>query len=412
MPLSIPRQRETISPEVTGYHRSYKDGAATGYNIESVTAFQSKSMSDFVTPGYQRLVRNGEIINNACTMVVTEQQVIGSGTYYGVRASDSAIYEVRGNGSLTNWLAWASGFNPALLQAPDVVSLRRESQAKALAQVDSSPYQMLEDVGELAETIRFLKRPFTSFVRLGKRFRRDVKLKRKLNGRDVRSYSEASASVWLEYRFAIMPLVRSMLTLWEAAGTDIHRPKRRTARGIVGDLSSPASGSYLQYWSPTWIRFMIDDKVETTMKSGILYTVDNPVESLSFKYGLRLADIPETAWNLLPLSFMVDRVVDISTSIRGITNLANPSIQMLAGFTVEKTTAERTTSAQSIDPNGWGSISLGPDAVYYKSFLYERSVWTPSLMDATPTLHLKKLANSATKLTDLVALGISLFSKR
>jgi hypothetical protein len=152
------------------------------------------------------------------------------------------------------------------------------------------------------------------------------------------------------------------------------------------------------------VHFSVEDRITYDASAHCLYEVDNPVESFQFKYGLRFEDIPETAWNLLPLSFMVDRVVDISAFWRSVTNLSNPSTHFLAGSTRVKYTHERFISAYDIEPGGWGVITLGPDMNYHKSFIYDRVLWSPSFVDTIPTLDLKGLVNSATKITDLSAL--------
>jgi hypothetical protein len=302
-------------------------------------------------------------------------------------------------------LATSTGFSaPALLQ-PDFQALEQGAKQKCLALIDSSPYEFAEDVGELGTTVAYFNQNLLRIVKLVKGMRKAALKAALRNGKKVLSHPEALASVWLEYRFAIMPLVRSCESLKEALQDQVHRPKRRNARGILKDSSEGSTGNYTAtggFGLP--VNFRVVDHVSCDVAAHCLYEVDNPVEDFFYKYGLRLQDIPETAWNLMPLSFMVDRIVNLSGFFRGITNLTNPSIKKLAGSYRYKYSYERTISAQSIDAGSWGLINLNPDTNYTYSFTYSRSVWDPTFVDTIPTLDFKGLYDSVTKTADLVAI--------
>jgi hypothetical protein len=106
---------------------------------------------------------------------------------------------------------------------------------------------------------------------------------------------------------------------------------------------------------------------------------------------------------------MVDRLVNIKNSVDGIVNLGNPDLEILAGWVVSKDTVETYVSLLSVNQPGWTSSLAPSDTVYSRTFTYKRDVWEPGLVDVIPALTLGGLFDSATKISDLAALGIKLF---
>jgi len=369
-------------------------------------------MSDVVVPDYYERIRQGAIINNPCAMTVDLFEVVGSGIYAGRRLSDNALYEVKGDGSLTAWLyAWNTqkpNFGSAV-PTLDKSAIQHRAELKALTHVDSSPYEFLEDVGELRETYSFLTGKFSSVRRLAKTFNKATRSAMRNKGRIARNYATASADVWLEYRFAVMPLVRSALSLTEAIGQNVIVPKRRSAHGKENGISALGTKSATTFWNPHTVHWTQTRYKKVEYHAAILYEVTNPAKDWQIKYGLRTKDIPETAWNLLPLSFMADRIVSISSSIRAITNLLDPSLRTLAASIRVKETEVIETTAHSITPGAGWSVSISPDTTHDESFSYVRTIWLPDILSAVPVLNIERLYNSGSKILDLASLSWKLF---
>jgi hypothetical protein len=233
------------------------------------------------------------------------------------------------------------------------------------------------------------------------------------NGRTVKTFAQSASEIWLTYRFAVMPLVRSIVTLLEAQSTDVsYRPERQTARSIEPLEKVRASGSQaIQWWNSNTQTYVVNCRETIDLRLGILYEIDNPVADIWYKYGLRVKDIPETAWNLLPLSFMVDRFINISNSVRGLTNLSDPNVDILTGWIVTKREFVLEYTLTALNESGYTHI-VTPDTVYRREFTYQREVWEPGLQDTIPGFTPHELINSATKLTDLITLSIALFTKK
>lgn len=182
------------------------------------------------------------------------------------------------------------------------------------------------------------------------------------------SLAKAIAEVWLTYRFAVTPLVRSTMDLIEYFDSNFKptRPPRQVARGIVKTRHYHAYDHELVYIAPSDVDTIhVVEKRTGTTRAYIVYTIDNPVADWRFHLGLRTSDIPHTLWQLLPYSFMIDRMVDISKAVKALTNLANPGLHILAAGVVDKTEDSFTyVHKKAIRASYWvtinGSTATGP----------------------------------------------------
>jgi hypothetical protein len=394
------RERENIpatydTAEVT---RSYDTDLSYGPYL---VAADSESIDDFVTRHYLRKIREGVIINNPCHYERSKvSQASYPGSASGVRFSDGKHWEA--TGAVTEWVM---SENPQFLASPPDPSLDNSksldrARLVALSNIDKTPYAFGEDIGELGETIEFLRRPMFSMVHLAKRFRKDV-LKR-LSAKKALYHAQAVASVWLEYRFAFQPLVQSSWNLVESFSKKRDAlPPRRSAHGrstVQGSQSSTSSATSRYGFTQT-------KTVNVEHKASILYEVTNPVTGWRHTYGLRGKDIPTTLWQLLPLSFMVDRVYDVSSFCRAIINLADPRVSILAGSTTTKTDSVYTVQLVSQYASGW-TYNTNGNVHIVDNFTYDRQLWYPSIFDTVPDFTPGYLVGDALKIADLGSLII------
>jgi hypothetical protein len=299
--------------------------------------------------------------------------------------------------------------------------LIQDSKLQALSHVDETPYAFGEDVGEIKETVQFLRRPFSSLLKLGKHFDRNLaraltkkNRRRRYNKlRQLSQYSQEVANAWTEVRFAASPLVRSTLDLVESASwyNGATPPQRLIARGHNENEISQ-SDIYNHYWSGTvydvWKR---EWKGTIDVSAGILYEISNPVHDLRWRLGLRVQDVPETIWQLLPYSFMVDRVLDVSKMVRSLTTLADPRVKILAGWVRQTYNGERSLSyVNQVNP-GW-TVTVSPDVTSEKESFYDRQPWIPTASDTIPRVKPLGLVDDITKTLDLAALTYQYFTRK
>ena len=145
-------------------------------------------------------------------------------------------------------------------------------------------------------------------------------------------------------------------------------------------------------------------RIDDLYKATILYEVSNPLEDWKFQLGLRVKDIPSTTWQLLPLSFMVDRLYNISNVIKGAINFLDPQLSFLAASVTRRTTKYSSFTVTDQVNQTW-LTALTPDTWTRSRFRYERTVWNPRPIDVlTTSLDVRGLVNSISKTADLIAL--------
>lgn len=359
--------------------------------------YHAKTMSDVVTPGFSNKIRSGAIINNPCVYTESELSCSGSGLGHYRNTGGTTEYELRG--PLSAYRASQVPLFPGKFPSPSLET-DRLSRAKlvALANIDSTPYAFGEDAAEIGETLRFLKNPFNSLLKLSFSLRNLAKARQARNR--FLSLAEATAEAWLSYRFAMMPLVRSCSNVVEAlSSSDRTYPKRLSAHG-----RARSEGTRVTPYTHTNGRSFSGTRTESDdFHASILYEVSNPIRDWSWRYGFRGKDLPTTAWQVVPLSFMVDRLLDISSFSKAVINLGDPRIKILSGSTTYKRDRLFSYRLTNEVTAGW-TISTTGDTMTERTFSYSRAPWYPTVNDAVPKLSLGNLVNDSTKIADLISL--------
>lgn len=418
------RQRQHIegptytSDEIYSYDES--DPPLSDINLGSVVEYQKIStIDDVVTPNFRQKMKRGEIVNNPCVMSVVETITTPS-TYAVLNNGEPGYVDGASSGGST-----FRRYHDTHGAYPDVADLdieEGEDVAKlyALANIDSTPYSFAEDLAELRETARFLRGHAHRFEKLARRFAKEKqRLVRKyeslrtLNQAErARLLAEALSGLWATYRFVLTPLAQSMTDLLEAWNTKTDPlPLRLIARGKYEDEET-VSDTHVVVKSNTFTSKYVC-KQELDVRAGILYENINPTRGFRFKYGLRNKDIPVTLWNVVPLSFMVDRFFNISAAIKALTNLSDPSIKILAGWTTvrhNKLYKFKYTDRVRTTPDHTTTV-LNGDWCTDRTFDYVRSTWEPSVSDVVPPVQLERLVSDVTSILDLLALGILALKK-
>jgi len=417
---TIPRTRSRVLVEPKTLDTNYVSWNFQNQPYVCVSEGKAEEMTDWVVPGYHKLIKDGEVINNPCNYTVTSWEAEASDVYYcHWPTSTPAEWWKLDSGNLTlrhlmkgfTFNLWDKPYLP--LPSFDTASA---SKTKCLADVDSTPYEFFEDLAEVRETIEFLRNPLQGLADLSKVYK---KRKRNIERRgdsynpkwDRKAEAKALASLWNQYQFAAAPLVRSCLTALEAWNEreNLRRPKRRSAHGY-----SRSRDTGWQLWQKLaqfseCFEYRRDDASEVFSHATIYYEVDNPLMDWKFALGLRLKDVPTTMWQIMPLSFMVDRLVNVQHAIAGLINLHDPSVTFLAASLTRRYTQEWTISLErKWHPFGTMTFAINrPDKVNFLKFTYDRDLWTPSVRDTIPPVTWDGLTSDIVKTTDLIALTLS-----
>lgn len=395
------RTRQELGPFGTHVHVS-SGTSNLGSHTHRLTQ-TDYSMTDVVVKDFRKRLSKGEVINNPCTKLKTSVYRSGGGTYHTVKDSNPAVWgNISGSGSLTAFIR-AKVLNAPLLSVNlPVNDAEQAAKASALASIDKAPYAMAEDIATIRETVKFIRRPWASIEDLAVHYFRARKSLRfvQKRGSTLSRTPKALTELWLEYRFAFSPLVQTITNAFVSLSETSSRryDTVHTAHGTV-ELEKSNSDTYINGIN----HFKRGVVTKKTVRAVVQYRVQPPLREWQYKYGLRAKDIPETMWDLFPLSFMYDRILNIGDAVRGLTNFLDPSIVILGGTVSRKTeTVQDISYVKQVSP-GW-TVTISPDTDFFFTEEYVRGVWQPSVLNVVPPVLPGGLVKDLTSIADLAAL--------
>jgi hypothetical protein len=399
-----PRHRERVIRASTNDASYYRQGYGTTY-YNTYTDFEDEDFHDIKVEDFYKRISAGEVIMTQCEHVKTGQYVIGAGRHH-FTLTNNTIVKKDGPSLSSMERMRIPGYVLGLLPEPtETFDRLTAAKLRAIATIDKTPYKFLEDVGEAHKTIRFLKSPMKALLDLIKTFWLAVRRLRKDFLLDIPA---AVARAWLEFRFAFTPLVISMRKLLESFCSDFKYPERMSSYGVSSDrLSDSQNLNVSEHISSSSIDF------DYTYRATIVYEVTNPINDWKRKYGLRFKEIPETIWALTPYSFMIDRVVDITSAISALVSFLDPKINILGGcWSKDSKTRRLYTYEGYFGANVKSHEVLTTDTDVQWIHRYYREPWVPTIADLVPPFVIGGLTNSIKSLIDLWALIQVALSRR
>lgn len=123
-------------------------------------------------------------------------------------------------------------------------------------------------------------------------------------------------SLWLMIRYGIIPLVREVQGLIEALqSTKSSDVVRQTARGFLEVSDSTARSLHI---TTGLVDYHVDQFVNwhINYRAGVTY---DWVPDLAARFGLRLADLPQSFWELVTLSFVSDWFANVRDFLGALT---------------------------------------------------------------------------------------------
>ena len=389
------RRRQLSGPSYDSMVVSNADGVI---EERPMTMSQSNDvMQDVVTPGYHKRVAQGEIINNPCSYEFAAMDSSGGSYLKTTYDANPEIWTEYDGGSITSYhTSWPP---PIDLDLGDVEG---DAKVRALAQIDRTPFAFGEDLLELRETLRFIRSPLSSIRHLVDTMNREARKAVRGSGSSSKSIAKAIADVYATGRFALTPLVKSIYDAAEAYDMeDFTRPERLNARGFASgeDKESETVNRTTSYSYDV----LHEKEASESGHAHIMYSVSNPIYDMRFRLGLRAKDFPLTLWQIMPLSFMVDRLANVSTAVQAATNILDPSIKVLAASYTRRTTVQEDWTVTACTRPGYSVVVTG-DTVVHKNFDYQRKLWKPSLSDVQVPWNPGELVKDVTAIADLVAI--------
>lgn len=357
-------------------------------------------MVDEVIPNYHERSARGELFFNPMSHSWETRQcgesfgprfkaVVGSTTYWG---------ELLGG-------PWQS--SPSARMVPmyckiDTSSLAREAATAALGKVNKSDFSALVTLGELSETLAYLRNPFKTGMRLAANLQTKLfglqssqklllsSLKRKgysnVYAMDPRRYQRALAKVqsmasrnerqlinntvnlYMEFRYGVRPLI-SEVEQFLTAQLEPYKMRRSERQTYRSGRSEDASATLDQIESiangSITYNAHYDLKRSYDVSAGYLYEFAEELTEFE-RLGISMHAIPSAALDLIPLSFVAGWFFNTAQLVAAITPVAGA--HQLGSWLVERTTYEvwKTASGWKFNSSGWTTAQDGGGTDYAK----------------------------------------------
>jgi len=399
-----PRTRSTaFSPEdgacqstQTVYHAASTSETTTTTDRSFHQTSSSSTITDVVTADFRKRIRNGAIINNPFRKVDTE-------VFYPPAAAHNRSFTrtdlvaprgwagtiVSGNIAMadTYQIGTVTGFDAEMAaERSRVIDLAVQ---KAHANIDTSEMLALATLAESRKTVDFFASSLYKLLKI-------IRAVRKLDAAALKKQfsKKELANMYMELRYAIRPLFYDVNGLLNSLQAETRTYDRRTFRGY-------ASGSVKANDSvpDTVVGWGLEATMARTAtysvsaRAGVLCSV-NVTNAQIFG----IDQLAETAWELVPFSFIVDWFLNVGTAISALT--PNAGVTQLASWVTvkEEITAINTMSSLRSTLTGYDRTnSVSWSTKYgYKQNVLERIV-DPTL-NVWPTIGVRL---DAFKIADL-----------
>lgn len=425
--LRVTAEIPALSQSAIGYYKLKNSPYTKAQNqtfamtLPSITNY----MNDVVTPGFHQLIASGAIINNAM-MKIDTARVYTSNISGWTSTTADLTNTFEGTGSVTQYyvgrhsggaIISGSDIDSSFVQDHENDTIKALKQ-QTLANLDRTPYNFAEDVAELHSTLQLLRHPLEQLVDLASTTARKHKLISRRERDKMRSLKHIAAAAkqaskaWLAMRFAYGSIYYSadqMLTEY------LDPVKNKATRRRAGDEvnhSETRTSSYTRSKYPGAENAYFTHKISYTssIRVGCLYEVTNPIDTWRERNNLRLKAVPVTLWNIIPYTWATDRLFDVSKTIKGLTNLADPELKILAAW-VSKESSLRDVLTCTSCWNATNTVSFSPDEFGYLTTTKSRSVWDPYYADTFPsfTNPFKDSVPGTLDLVSLLMLKLKLF---
>jgi len=319
-----------------------------------------KTITDENHPHFRKRMMRGEIIMGNLTLTSSSREFEPSDVTY-VRQkliySDPPAVVVHSFGDgLFFW-------EPVIpINAPlgdDIPYMNDRVLVKAMAKITSNGVMTGEVLNDMSATITMLRRPFSGALKHLAKIRLSSLKRLKKSGSNA---VEANASAWLEHRYGWKPLLLDAHQVIK----NVHSFRERLFGGILvaragevraGIRTTPftdvVTGGILAGtgWKCSGsARF----EREFRVNAGVVYSVANRTtsEQLSSDFRLGVDSLPQTVWECLPFSFVMDWFVQVGPWLEAV--MPNPGVTTLGSWitAVEKCKKTYTTHSFVSRSNG------------------------------------------------------------
>lgn len=217
------------------------------------------------------------------------------------------------------------------------------SMSKSLmdGSLESAYGKLLEPEFDLGTTLGELKETILGLVNLLSALRLYIKQYKHLMSISVKEWQRNKNAVlskrnryyqlnalggsWLEWRMGIYPLIKTLEDLWEHLTdpiVDLDERLRRVRATLKSEDETVSNTSYRLGAGGPYVHGTLTRKQTWKASTSVYYTRTIPL-TFGERYGTDLSSLPNVAWELTRLSFVVDRFIrigDFLSYIRGVTS--------------------------------------------------------------------------------------------
>lgn len=392
-------------------HRHVLNGVAEPDITKTVIYRAGDEMDDIVTPGFAQRSASGGIILNP--MSKSHLEFEGSDGGWAMKSSNgSDVYDWSG----PRYPVFP-GFPKGSTSPIDVKNLTTYAQTKCLGGVKTSNFMGLVAAAEAKKTLRMLANPLGTLKTLvshvyqlrqaGKNLHIDVvngELRR-INGtlyrvrrskpkfgQEVRSprssivvpSGEAISGSMLAYNLGLMPLLMDIDAIFKEI-PKAHQVERQTFRATETESATTSDSAA---FSESVFRHA--KTTITTHKVTVrVAIIAGDVFSIAQDFGVSLADIVPSAYELIPYSFVVDYVLNLGDLLNA--QRAQQTQSILGSATTVSIESEAVTSLTGTTSSNPGWIVTRPliGNYRYKSVTKTRSIGLDHIgLAITPTVRM------------------------
>lgn len=271
-------------------------------------------MADTSTPGFYRRRIRGDIINNPMihSKFTKHWDPVVLNTHAFKEHRDPTYFSHQRTYKSSGTYPWSKvvlAHHEPYVDTIDVENLKRLSASKCYAKLVASSAQLWVSLAEADKSISTIKSVLYKVSKLLRHVKnKNIAITNALyyakRPREIRKLTRELSDLWLEFRFGVRPLVYDVVNIIEAIQKS-PASKRRTFVANEGDTTQKMDTSTKDQtfgYCYTTTEYNTTALCSVNVKTYIL--AEAQIELGGLEFGL--AQILGTAWELIPLSFVID----------------------------------------------------------------------------------------------------------
>lgn len=298
-----------------------------------LTVVEESSMTDTVTKGFKKLSSEGKIIlSPMSSSKVTTVNVISpiSGTVsrrVGTTSSTRGWYNYTYSGTIGTSALDLTNFPTVALASAEAIAV-----SEAHANISLSEMQLFASLGEARETLETVRSLFLGVKAL---LKKDLTYIKKL-----KKPSEV-ANAYLALRYGIRPLYYDIQGALAVLQAKPPTDQRQTFRGYHSDHGESTSYSDKLLFD-VLVRTKKTTEVNVRSRAGVLTDIN--FQGLTSLLGLY--EIPQSAWELVPFSFIIDWFLNVGKVIASWS--PKPEFKVLGSWVTTEVETKHKASVDSL----------------------------------------------------------------